>query len=159
MRAKSNAGPDCFGRASSSPPRRRGLIMVGGSAIGGVGGCLRPLSVLDLANNRVLPNSPHASSGGGWAGRPCSETGSTQGRVGFAPPVTSVASSGGGRHLPRGAGGDRGVPRHSTSDHDEQLAQQRGGDRGAGLAVAQRVVGAGGQVDEASGVDRVVAQC
>src|SRR3954452_15557231 len=60
--------------------------MVGDSAAGGVGGYLRPLSLLDLANKRVLLNSPHASSGGGWAGRPCSETGSTQGRGGARRP-------------------------------------------------------------------------
>jgi len=68
---------------------------VGGSNPFGRASAEAPPSVLDLANNRVLPNSPHASSGGGWAGRPCSGMGSTQGRVGFAPaPSSPHAASG-----------------------------------------------------------------
>src|SRR5690606_36397485 len=54
------------------------------------------------------------------------------------------------------AAGDGGVPGDASGDDDEELAQQSRGDRGAGLAVAQRVVGAGAQVAVAGGVDGVV---
>src|SRR3954470_2035085 len=94
----------------------------GRGASGGISGCWCPLSVLDLANNRVLPNSPHASSGGEWAGRPCSVSGSSQGLVGFAPPAVSVASSGLVGHLL--AGRDGRVPGGAPSDDDEELAEQ-----------------------------------
>ena len=127
MTAKSRAsfpgvGARCIG------PAWGGLVdgLVGGQVVGaagGISGCRCPLSVLDLANNRVLPYSPHPSSGGEWAGRPCSETGSAQGSVGFAPPAASVASRGQGRHLL--AGGDGRVPGDAAGDDDEQLAQQR----------------------------------
>ncbi|WP_316690245.1 hypothetical protein [Pseudonocardia sp. H11422] len=73
--------------------------------------------------------------------------------------VAKLRATSRGRDLPGlGAGGDGRVPGHPAGDHDEQLAQQRGGDRGAGLPWAQCVRGAGGQVLEAGGVDRVVAQ-
>src|SRR5919106_5740344 len=109
MTAKSRAsfpgvGARCIG------PAWGGLVdgLVGGQVVGaadGISGCRCPLSVLDLANNRVVPNSPHASWGGEWAGRPCSRTGFTQGRVGFAPPAAIVALRGQRRHL-LVAGGD-----------------------------------------------------
>src|SRR5690606_11199861 len=85
-----------------------------------------------------------------------SATGSSQGLVGFAPPAASVASRGDGRRLL--AGGDGRVPGDSSGDDDEELAEQGGGDGGAGLAVAQRVVGAGAQVGVAGGVDGVGVQ-
>jgi hypothetical protein len=120
MKAKSNRW--CFGvRAwAIAPGRQRFRGWWSGwwvDVTGSVGECRRPPSVLDLANNRVLPNSPHASSGGGWAGRPCSESGFSQGGVGFAPPATSVALSS-LRHHPR-SGGDGRVPGDTSGDHDE----------------------------------------
>jgi len=39
------------------PRRERGLIMVAGSAAGGVGGCLRSLSVLNLLRGAGSPGS------------------------------------------------------------------------------------------------------
>src|ERR1700739_2293466 len=115
--------------------------------------CRRPPSMLDLANKRVLPNSPHASSGGGWAGRPCSESGSTQGEFGFAPPATSVALCGLRRHPLRWCGGEGRVPGDAACDDHEQLPQQGGGDGGAGLPVAQRGAGGGGEGGGGGGGD------
>src|SRR5919106_3493703 len=149
MTGKSRTGFPGVGARCIEPAR--GARMSGsvgglvGGAPGGVGGCRCPLSVLDLANNRVVPNSPHPSSGREWAGRPCSATGSTQGRVGLAPPSASVASSGLVDHLlGLVAAGDGGVPSDASGHDDEELAQQGRGDGGAGLAVTQWVAGAGG---------------
>lgn len=126
-----------LGRVASVPLRRAGWGLVGGMELG-----------CDWPWWRVLVPTVGArpSQQPGSAQQPSCELGSTVGGAlllsyGFFPRAmrvrparASVASRGQGRHLL--AGGDSGVPGHAAGDDDEELPQERGGDRGAGLAVA-----------------------
>jgi hypothetical protein len=77
-----------------SPPRSPSILDWGMGLSGDLHGGAWPAPVLDLTRNRVLPNSPHPSLGGGRAERPGSESGSAQGGVGLPRPQVIRMASG-----------------------------------------------------------------
>lgn len=110
---------------------------------------------LNLACDRVRPDSPHPSFDPGAGGAPRLSYGLGVPKTGrAAPPRCSIASCGQGRYLL--AGSDGGIPDDTFDTDRVQLSQQRSGDGGASLTVIKRVGRPGSQMFVAGSEDPVV---
>lgn len=157
MRGKSSGVVRLGGQGASSLSREGWSVLRGAMWSGGAGS----LPGLYLAFDRVVPDSLHPSLVSGAGGAPRLSCGLEVPRWSrAAPPGGSIASCGLGHHLLGmvAAGGESRIPRNALRADGVELTQQGPADRGAGLPVGQPVVIASGQMLEAGGVDRVVAQ-
>src|SRR5690349_17667419 len=143
MRAKSSAGVVVVGARGIVPVVRAGSgAWVGGWVVGASGRWWRVLVPTVGARPSEQPGSaqqPSCELGSTVGGAPLLSHGFCPRKSRVRPARASVASCGEGRDL-LGAAGDGGVPRDAAGDDDEQLPQERGGDRCAGLAGLEGVV-------------------